>query len=69
MKYGDIVQKLGKQVGEEAAIYYDKNFREWRATNPGSFPWDKLNSEIHSKALAIRLGKSKAGLNSGFVRN
>lgn len=28
MTYGDMVQKLGKQAGDEAADYYDKNFRE-----------------------------------------
>lgn len=49
MKYGDMVQKLRKQVGDEAAIYYDKNFREWLASNPSS-------SEIHSEALAVSLG-------------
>lgn len=61
MKYGDMVKKLGKQAGDEAAIYYDKNFREWRASNPSSFPWDNLNSEIHSEALAVSLGKSRVG--------
>lgn len=61
MKYGDMVQKLGKQAGDEAAIYYDKNFREWRASNPSSFLWGNLNSEIHSEALAVSLGKSRVG--------
>jgi hypothetical protein len=64
MKYGDIVQKLGKRVGEEAALYYDKNFREWRSSNPEDFPWDKLNSEIHSEALAVGLSRSRLGTNS-----
>lgn len=66
MKYGDMVQKLGKQAGDEAADYYDKNFREWRASNPSSFPWDNLNSEIHSEALAFSLGKSRVGPASAF---
>ena len=63
MKYGDLVQKLAKRMGDEAALFYDKTFREWRATNPDAFPWDKLNSEIHSEALAIGLSKSKQNTN------
>lgn len=69
MTYGDMVQKLGKQAGDEAADYYDKNFREWRASNPSSFPWDNLNSEIHSEALAFSLGKSRVGPASAFGGN
>jgi len=34
MKYADIVQRLGRQAGDEAALYYDTNFREWRETSP-----------------------------------
>lgn len=72
MKNGDMVQKQGKQAGDEAAIYYDKNdknFGEWRASNPSSFPWDNLNSEIHSDALAASLGKSRVGPASAFGGN
>lgn len=72
MKNGDMVQKQGKQAGDEAAIYYDKNdknFREWRASNPSSFPWDNLNSKIHSDALAASLGKSRVGPASAFGGN
>lgn len=72
MKNGDMVQKQGKQAGDEAAIYYDKNdknFREWRASNPSSFPWDNLNSEIYSDALAASLGKSRVGPASAFGGN
>lgn len=54
-EYGDMVQKPGREV-EEADTSYDKNFRERRAINPVSFSWYKLNSEIHSKTLAISFG-------------
>lgn len=54
-QYGDMVQKPGREV-EEADTSYDKNFRERRAINPVSFSWYKLNSEIHSKTVAISFG-------------
>lgn len=69
IKYADMVQKLGKQAGDKAAIYYDKNFKEWRASNPSSFPWDNLNSEIHSEPLAVSLGKYRVGPASAFGGN
>lgn len=50
-----MVQKPGREV-EEADTSYDKNFRERRAINPVSFTWYKLNSEIHSRTLAISFG-------------
>lgn len=64
-----MVQKLGEQARDKAAIYYDKNFKEWRPSNPSSFPWDNLNSEIHSEPLAVSLGKSRVGPASAFGGN
>lgn len=54
-EYGDIVQKLRREV-EDAKTSYDKHFREKRAINPVSFSWYKLNSEIYSKTLVISFG-------------
>lgn len=57
MKYGDIVQKLGKRAGNGAAINYS------------SFPWDNFNSELHIEAFAISLGKSTVGPALAFGGN
>jgi hypothetical protein len=65
MKYADIVQRLGRQAGDEAALYYNTNFREWRETSPLDYQWDQLNSEIHSESLAIGLTKSRGAPNPG----
>ena len=34
MRHATIVQRLSKQSGDEAALYYDENFRMWREDNP-----------------------------------
>ena len=39
MKYANIIQRLGRQAGDEAALYYDSNFREWREKHPKFYPW------------------------------
>ena len=46
MKYSDTVQRLGKQAGDAAALYYDKQFRLWRQDTPELLPWNQLNSEF-----------------------
>ncbi|XP_061170705.1 uncharacterized protein LOC133180149 [Saccostrea echinata] len=55
MKYMAIVQKLNADVGEKAALYYDEQFRLWRADSPSLMPWQLINQELHSEALQIGL--------------
>lgn len=64
-KYVDIVQRLGRQAGDEAALYYDTIVWEWRETSPLDYQWDQLNSEIHGESLAIGLTKSRGAPNPG----
>ena len=54
-KYADTVQRLGKQAGDGAALYYDKQFRLWRQDTPELLPWNQLNSESFNQALAMGL--------------
>ena len=46
MKHGTFVQRLSKQSGDEAALYYDENFRMWRQDNPEYLPWGHINTEL-----------------------
>lgn len=61
MKYADTVQKLGKQAGDAAALYYDKQFRLWRQDTPELLPWDQLNNELFTQALAMGLTSKGKG--------
>ena len=46
MKYADTVQRLDKQAGDVAALYYDKQFSLWRQDTPELLPLNQLNSEL-----------------------
>ena len=53
MRHATIVQRLSKQAGDEAALFYDEHFRLWRQDNPEYLPWGQLNSELQNEALAM----------------
>ena len=54
----NIVQKLAKQAGDEAALFYDEQFRLWREDQPELLPWDMINSDLQNEALALGLSKN-----------
>lgn len=68
MKYADTIQRLGKQAGDAAALYYDKQFRLWREDQPELLPWDQVNNELFNQALAMGLYtvKTKPKQNPAF---
>lgn len=66
MKYADTIQRLGKQAGDAAALFYDKQFRLWREDQPELLPWDQVNNELFNQALAMGLYKSKSKPNNAF---
>lgn len=66
MKYADTIQRLGKQAGDAAALFYDKQFRLWREDQPELLPWDQVNNELFNQALAMGLYKSKPKPNNAF---
>lgn len=55
MTYAQIVQGIAKLCGDEAAIDYDKKFRQWRQVAPQACPWNLRNMELFhtSKSLNI----------------
>ena len=53
MRHATIVQRLSKQAGDEAALFYDENFRIWLQENPNRLPWDSISSELQNGALAM----------------
>lgn len=55
MKYADTMQKLSHQAGDQSALYYDRQFRQWRQDDPSMLPWDHVNTELYSAALASGL--------------
>ena len=58
MKHTNIVQKLAKQAGDEAALFYNEQFRLWREDLPELLPWVLINSELQNEALAMGLSKN-----------
>ncbi|MEW8544663.1 MAG: hypothetical protein AB2693_14135 [Candidatus Thiodiazotropha sp.] len=57
MKHTNIVQKLAKQAGDDAALFYDEQFRLWREDQPELLPWGMINSELQNEALAMGISK------------
>ena len=58
MKHTKIVQKLAKQAGDEAALFYDEQFRLWREDQPELLPWGLISSELQNEALAMGFSKN-----------
>ena len=59
MRHATIVQRLSKQAGDEAALFYDENFRLWRQDNPNGLPWGSISSELQNEALAKSFSKKQ----------
>lgn len=59
MKLATIVQRFSKQAGDEAALFYDQQFRMWREDNPDPLPWGQLSIELQSEALVMGLSKKQ----------
>ena len=59
MRHATIVQRLSKQAGDEAALFYDENFRLWRQDNPNGLPWGSISSELQNEALAMGFSKKQ----------
>ena len=59
MKHGTIVQRFSKQSGDEAALYYDENFRLWRRDNPEYLPWGHINTELQNEALTMGISRKQ----------
>ncbi|MEW8339813.1 MAG: hypothetical protein AB2708_08185 [Candidatus Thiodiazotropha taylori] len=58
MRHTNIVQKLAKQAGDEAALFYDEQFRLWREDQPELLPWGMISSELQNEALAMGISKT-----------
>lgn len=58
MRHMNIVHKLAKQAGDEAALFYDEQFRLWREDQPELLPWGMINSELQNEALAMGISKT-----------
>jgi hypothetical protein len=59
MTYARIVQGIAKSCGDEAAIEYDINFRQWRQADPHSCPWNLKNVELFQEAMLAGMDKFK----------
>lgn len=68
MKYAETITSLSQKASVEAALEYDHRFRVWREENPGSLPWDSLNSDLHNEALATGLESKKNQKSGGPFR-
>ncbi|KAK3090135.1 hypothetical protein FSP39_009429 [Pinctada imbricata] len=55
MKYAVSISTLANQASLPAALAYDRTFREWRESDPDSYPWDQLNTELYQHALGSAL--------------
>lgn len=43
MTYAQIIQGIAKTCGDDAALEYDENFRQWRQYAPDMCPWNQKN--------------------------
>jgi hypothetical protein len=59
MKYADTVQRLSKLAGEEAALYYDEEFRRLREAMGDILSFKDVHMETYNQALAKGLFRSK----------
>ena len=55
MKYADTMQRLSHQAGEQCALQYDRQFRQWRQDSPSLLSWDHINPELYNSSLASGL--------------
>lgn len=55
MKYANTIQTLARRSCEVAAFIYDRTFREWREHDFRYLPWDQVNNELYSDAMALGL--------------
>ena len=62
MRHATIVQRLSKQSGNKAALYYDENFRTWRQDNLEYLPWGHINTELQNEALAMGISRKVPAL-------
>ena len=53
MKYAATISTLASQATLQAAMGYDKAFREWRESDPESLPWDQVNTELYQQAFGM----------------
>ena len=59
MKYAETITDLAQKFCVEGALTYDETYRRWREQDPDNLPWDGVNGELKSDALAT-------GLNNGL---
>lgn len=65
MKYRQMIINLAHDASVEGALSYDEHFRRWREQDPDNLPWENINTELHSDALATGLNsKSKDSFRS-----
>lgn len=65
MKYGQIISQLAQMSNVEGALSYDETFRRWREQDPDHLPWEGVNGELHTEAMAMALSSFK---NKGSFR-
>ena len=59
MRHATIVHRLSKQSGDEAALYYNENFRMWKQDNPEYLPWGQINTELQNEAFAMGISRKQ----------
>lgn len=55
MKYRQMIINLAHDASVEGALTYYEHFRQWREQDPDNLPWENINTELHSEALATGL--------------
>ncbi|XP_060578626.1 uncharacterized protein LOC132735666 [Ruditapes philippinarum] len=62
MQYTETIRKLGQRAGDEAALFYDKTFRQLRQTDP-TLVFSSLHTDTYTEALAMGLTQQKKSFN------
>ncbi|KAK3095856.1 hypothetical protein FSP39_020049 [Pinctada imbricata] len=61
MKYAVTISTLASQASLQAALTYDRTFREWREADPDDLPWEQVNLELYQHALGTALHQKWSG--------
>lgn len=51
MTYAQKIHGIAKSCGDDAAISYDEQFRQWRQVAPRACPWERKNSQLFHDAI------------------
>lgn len=69
MKYASIIMNVASKSTDEAALKYDKSFRQMRHNNPLNMPFDTLVAELYNTALAEGLESKFKAAQQLFLAN